>query len=85
MTNEEVIKMNWQLQTKNDILDAVQPWDFYRFVCVLKDNSIRIFTGMCDETDDGQINQHLDCTNDEYKWDFDDIIMWIEVPTVRVV
>lgn len=83
MTNEEVIKMNWQLNAEHDILNAVLPWGYYRFICVMKDNSIQIFTGICDETADGQINQHLDCIDDNYEWNFDDIIMWIEVPNAK--
>lgn len=83
MTYEEIMKMNWQLQSENDILNAVVPWDLYRFACVMKDNSIQIFTGICDETADGQINQHFDCIDDDYEWDFDDIVMWIEVPDVE--
>jgi hypothetical protein len=47
------------------------------------DNTIQIFTGMCDETYDGQINQHLDCLDDSLPYSVDDIVMWIEVPDVK--
>jgi len=83
MTNEEIMKMNWQLQAENDILNAVVSWDLYRFVCVMKDNTIQLFTGMCDETADGEINKNFNCVNDDYEWDFDDIVMWIEVPSTK--
>ena len=84
MTHEEIKKMCWQINAENDILDAVLPWDYHRFVCVMKDNTIQIFTGMCDETYDGEIVQHLDCIDDNLDYDIDDIVMWIEAPDVKV-
>jgi hypothetical protein len=83
MTNEEIKKMSWQVNSEHDIYDAIVGWDYHRFACVMSDNTIQIFTGMCDETYDGQINQHLDCLNDSLPYSVDDIVMWIEVPDVK--
>ena len=81
MNNKEIKKMSWKVNSEHDIYDAIVGWDHHRFVCVMSDNTIQIFTGICDETCDGQINPHLDCLNDDY--DTDDIVMWIEVPDVK--
>ena len=81
MSNEEIKKMGWQLNSEHDIYDAIVGWDYHRFACVMSDNSVQIFTGMCDETYDGKINAHLDCLDDNY--DVDDIVMWIDVPDVK--
>ena len=83
MKNEEIKKMCLQINADNDILDAVLPWDYHRFVCVMKDNTIQTFTGMCDETYVGEIIRHLDCDDDNLDYDIDDIVMWIEVPNIK--
>ena len=79
--NEEIKKMCWYINSENDILDAVLPWDYHRFVCFMNDNTIQIFAGIADETYDGEIVQHLDCIDDNYN--IDDIVIWIEVPDVK--
>lgn len=45
----------------------------------MKDGKLAEFSGLHDETYDGEITTHIDCiTNDKY--DTDDIEMWIEIP-----
>ena len=83
MTQEEIKKMTWQSQAENDIYDAVDDWDYHKFVCLMKGNSIEIFTGMRDESDDGEINVYLDCIENRFSYDVDDIVMWIEVPDIN--
>lgn len=83
MTQEEIKKMTWQLQVENDIYDAVDGWDYHRFACLMKDNSIQIFTGMRDESDDGEIHVYLDCVENCLSYDVDDIVMWIEIPDIE--
>ena len=69
----------WHLQKEEDIYNAVKGWGYYLFVCIMKDNSIQLFSGMNDETIDGHINTHVDGLNDDYD-DVDDIVWWIEAP-----
>ena len=57
----------------------------------MKDGKLTEFSGLHDETcdgeittyiGDGEITTHIDCiTNDNY--DTDDIEMWIEIPNVK--
>ena len=49
----------------------------------MKDDTIQIFTGICDETYDGEIVQHLDCIDDNLDYNIDDIVMWIEAPNIK--
>ena len=44
----------------------------------MRDNTVKIFGGMCDETFDGIINKYIDCYNTSYG--VDDIVCWIEFP-----
>ena len=83
MNKEEFKKIGWNINEENDILDAVLPWDKYRFICIMKDDTIQVFTGICDETYNGEIITHLDCIDDNLDYDIDDIVMWIEVPDVK--
>lgn len=69
----------WQKQSENDIYDAVKGWGVYRFVCLMKDGTIQLFSGSHDETADGEITTHVDGLNDDYD-DVDDIVLWIEIP-----
>ena len=83
MTNEEVKKMTWQVEAEHSIYNAVNDWDIHRFVCLMKDNTIQFFSGINDETCEGEINTHIDCISDDSHDDTDDILMWIEVPDVK--
>lgn len=80
---EEFKKLGWNTNEGNDILDAVTTWDRHRFICIMKDDTIQIFTGICDETYDGEIVQHLDCIDDNLDYNIDDIVMWIEAPNIK--
>lgn len=78
---EEFKKIGWNTNEGNEILDSVESWDQHRFICIMKDDTIQIFTGICDETYDGEIVQHLDCIDDNYN--IDDIVIWIEAPNIK--
>ena len=80
---EEFKKIGWNTNEGNEILDAVTTWDQHRFICIMKDDTIQIFTGICDETYDGEIVQHLDCIDDNLDYNIDDIVMWIEAPNIK--
>jgi len=82
MTQEEIKKMTWQVEAEHSIYDAVQDWDYHRFVCLMKDNTIQVFSGMNDETYNGEINTHIDCVSDYSHYNTDEILMWIEVPGI---
>ena len=83
MNKEEFKKIGWNINEENDILDAVKPWDYYRFICIMKDNTIQLVKEICNETYDGEITQHLDCIDDNLDYDIDDIVMWIEAPNIK--
>lgn len=81
MNREEFKKIGWNINEENDIFDAVKTWDLYRFICIMKDDTIKIFTGIRDETYDGEVITHIDCIDDNY--DIDDIVMWIDAPNIK--
>ena len=83
MNREKFKRLGWNINEENDIFDAVKPWDIYRFICIMKDDTIQIFTGICDETYNGEIIVHLDCIDDNLDYDIDDIVMWIEAPNIK--
>lgn len=68
----------WHLQEKESIYDAVKDWSLHTFACLMKDDTIQKFTGICDEDFEGHINVHIDGVNDDYD-DVDDIVKWIEI------
>lgn len=73
------IARSWNKQDKEDIYSSFNDWEYHRFVCLMKNGSIQVFTGICDEHDDGMVEKHLNCsTNDHFN--IDDIYMWTEVP-----
>lgn len=76
----EINKMTWQVEEEHSIYDAVKDWCGSRFICLMKDNTIQIFSGYMDENYDGETNVHVDCISDDNHDDVDDILMWIEVP-----
>lgn len=57
-------------------------WNYHRFVCLMKDNTIQVFSGTNDETYDGEINTYIVCVSDDSHDNTDDILMWIEVPGI---
>ena len=83
MNKEEFKKIGWNINEENDILDVVKPWSIYRFICIMKDDTIQIFTGICDENYNGEISTHLDCIDDNLDYGIDDIVMWIEAPSIK--
>jgi len=82
MTQEELLKFHWHLQEVDNIYNAINSWDYYRFACLMKDGTVQEFSGIADEAYNGEINIHIDGVNDEYD-DTDEIVMWIEVPSLK--
>ena len=74
----------WHKQSEEDIDDSIIGWSMHSFICLMKDGTTQKFTGIQDESFDGSICKHLDCVDDNYKWEYDDITYWIEVPNIRV-
>ena len=72
----------WNKQDEKDIYDSFNDWSYHRFVCLMKDGSIQVFTGICDEHDDGMVEKHINCSTSDHFY-IDDINMWIEVPEVN--
>jgi len=73
----------WHKQSEEDIDDSINDWSLHTYLCLMIDGSIQRFTGILDESYDGSINIHLDCTDDNYDWEYDNIIYWIETPNVK--
>lgn len=70
----------WHKQSEDDIWDAINDWGYHTFACLMKDSKLVKFSGLHDETYDGEITTHIDCISDNYDYDTDDIEMWIEIP-----
>lgn len=73
----------WHKQSEEDIDDSIIGWSMHSFICLMKDGTIQEFTGILDESYEGSINKHLDCVDDNYEWEYDDITYWIEVPNIK--
>lgn len=73
----------WHKQSEEDIDDSIIGWSIHSFICLMKDGTIQEFTGIQDESYEGSISKHLDCVNDNYEWEYDDITFWIEVPNIK--
>lgn len=73
----------WHKQSEEDIDDSVISWSMHSFICLMKDGTTQKFTGIQVESYEGSINKHLDCVDDNYEWEYDDIIYWIEVPNIK--
>ena len=78
MTRKEIKIKGWYFQDEDNLWHSILDWDFHRFVCVMKDNSIQVFTGSADEDSNGEVHKYVKCDNDDY--DIDDVIAWMEVP-----
>jgi len=74
---------NWHLQSKEDIDNVLVDWGLHTFVCLMKDGTIQKFSGIQDECYNGTINKHLNCVDDNYEWEYDDIVYWIETPIIK--
>ena len=81
MTQEKLNQMVWHDNNIDDIYDAVRDWGMYRFVCLMKDNTIQVFNGYADENSEGHNSVYVDSTNDKY--DTDSIVCWCEVLDVE--
>ena len=80
----EVKKNNSQhLQSNEDIYDSFNDWNMHSFICLMNDETVREFTGILAECYDGSINKHIHCVDDDYDWEFDDIMYWIEMPLIE--
>jgi hypothetical protein len=73
----------WHKQSEEDIDDAINDWRVYSFLCIMKDGTTQKFTAVMGESYDGSINTHLDCVDDNYDWEYEDIIYWIEIPNIK--
>jgi len=77
MTEDEPANQ-WHDNEKEDIWDSFDDWEFHHFICMMKDGNVVTFRGICDETADGEIHKHIDCTDADYNTD--DIRCWVETP-----
>ena len=67
----------WHDNEKYDIWDSFNDWECHNFTCKMKDGNVVKFIGICDETAEGEIHKHIDCTDADY--DTDDIRYWTEI------
>lgn len=73
----------WHKQSEEDIDDSIIGWSMHSFICLMKDGTTQEFTGIQDESYEGGISKHLDCVDDNYEWEYDDIVYWIEIPMIK--
>ena len=69
----------WHKQSEDDIVMAVDDFRCHIFACMMKDGKLEKFSGMLDDTYDGEVSPIIDCLT-TYNRDIDDIDMWIEIP-----
>lgn len=70
----------WHKESEESIYNSIMDWSFHRFVCLMKDNTIQVFTGILDENYNGKIATHINNVDD---YDTDDIVMWTEIPEIK--
>lgn len=69
----------WHDQTKENIWDSVNDWDYHKFACISKGGDLLEYCGFRDEDMEGMVWTNIEClTNDGYSTD--DIAYWIEYP-----
>lgn len=70
----------WHKESEESIYNSIMDWSNHRFVCLMKDNTIQVFSGIRDENYNGEISTHIDNIDD---YDTDDIVMWTEIPVIK--
>ncbi len=68
----------WHKQSENDVTMTAD-WEIRRFVCIMKNGSVKQLDVYLDESFDGSISMHYEFENDE-SLDTDDIVLWTEKP-----
>lgn len=74
----------WNNQKENDIYWSWNDWDLHYFACVLNNGLCIVYTGIIDESFDGESIRHLEPVED-YHYGVDDIAMWTEMPRNLVI
>lgn len=69
----------WMLQSKNDIYDSFDDWDYHTFICIMKDGKEARAHGIADEGYEGSCSKYISFEDDDYE--IDDIVYWLEIPT----
>ena len=70
----------WHQQSTDDIYDFIaKDWSLKYFICIMKDKSRVIATGICDEDYNGGVSTYLDFDHDDEKYSSDDIAWWKEI------
>lgn len=67
----------WHDNEKEDIWDSFDDWEYHTFTCRMKDGNVVKFIGFYDETAEGEICKHIECTDADYGTD--DIHFWTEI------
>lgn len=70
----------WHKESEESIYNSITDWSIHRFACLMKDNTIQVFSGIQDENYNGEISTHIDNADD---YDTDDIVMWTEIPVIK--
>ena len=70
----------WHKQSQDDIWFAIDDWSYHTFACIMKNGKFAKFSGLNDETYNGELITHIDCISDNCDYNTDDIEMWIEIP-----
>jgi len=69
----------WKLQSKDDIYDSFDDWDYHTFICIMKDGKEARAHGIADEGYEGSCSKYVSFEDDDYE--IDDIVYWLEIPT----
>ena len=70
----------WHKQSTDDIYDFIaKDWSLKYFICIMKDKSRVIATGICDEDYNGGVSTYLDFDHDDEKYSSEDIVWWKEL------
>ena len=71
----------WNKESEYSIYDAIDGWGYHEFACVMSDGTLEEFSGIWDEDYEGHNHLHIDHIGLER--DIDDIVMWIEIPSIK--
>lgn len=70
----------WHKQDTDDIYDFIsKDWSLKYFICIMKDKSLVMATGICDEDYSGGVSTYLGLDHDDKKYSSEDIVWWKEI------
>ena len=71
----------WNKESENSIYESIDDLGYHVFACIMRDGTLQKFSGMWDEDYYGMT--YIDIGDIGCKYSTDDIVMWIEIPTIE--